>query len=382
MSLNELQVISGFIERAECPEDVFGSIDGGSPEKQLKKAYLGLVKALHPDRHSGDPRAEALAKDLFQQIEDLHTEAKARIARRTYGRREILPSKMPLIIKSKYVRNSSFCAGDIADLHVVSVESSRKRGNLLMKIARNPADNDLLKTECEILNQMHEHKRFASSKLNDAVPTIVDSFILDDGRKRRVNVMNRYEGFIDGVFVRQRFPIGVDGRTIAWMWKRLLVLLEWTYKLGFVHGAVLPPHVLFYPDNDGNTSKIDDRKHSIRLVDWCYAVPHKSRTRLSAWIPGWEHFYAPEILKKEKLGPWTDLYMGAQTMLYLSGGYPPAKSFPDSIPAPIIESLKKCLRDTPSKRPQDIGEYFDEFVETIRKVYGARRWHEFNVPGI
>jgi hypothetical protein len=376
MSVTELQVISNFMERATCPEDVFGKLPGNAVQG-LKTAYRYLAKALHPDKHMSDPAALSLAKILFQQLEDFNKEALARIADGTYGQRKPLPGKIPVVISGKYVIERPLCAGDLADLYVASKESSSKKADFVLKVARNASDNDLLRNEQAVIDVLQE--RLPDDTWATTVPKVVDGLLLDTGvgLKRRMNVMTNFSGFYNGEEIRRRVPGGVDARTLVWMWKRLILLIEWTYKIGYIHGAVLPPHVMFYPDNDG--AKIRDiRKHSIRLVDWTYAIEHRTRTRLSAWAPKYQNFYAPEILAKEKLGPWTDLYMGATTMLYLAAG----ENVLTQIPEDICKSLVSCVQRDPARRPQSIGKYFESFDAIARKTYGAPRYHEFVLPGI
>lgn len=377
MSLEQLRVIAGFLERSVCPEDVFGNLPDNS-EEHLKTTYRQLAKALHPDSHVGDLAAATLANDLFLQLETFHQEAIRRLKSGSYGNREPLPHKAPIILKRKYVVDRLVCVGDISDVYYSSLESSGKRETMLLKVVRKDDDNDLLRAEASALERLHQR---LSPAWATCVPTLLESFLMDDGGpKRRVNVLSRFDGFLDGEEIIKRLPKGVDGRTLAWMWKRLLVLMDWSHKIGLVHGAILPPHVMFYPDNDGGKAR-DVRKHSIRLVDWCYSVDFEKRTRLSAWVPSYKHLYAPEILAKEKLGPWTDLYMGAATMMYLGGvhfGEKYTGNDPDK--EKILSSIYECLYPDPSKRPQDILKYFRQFTSLLKSIYGAPKFHEFKVP--
>ena len=382
MSINELQIIADFLSRAMCPEDVFGKLV--NQEEDLKHSFRKLAKAVHPDLYV-DSSAKELATKWFKELEKMRGFAEEAIMKGEYGKYEHrFPWKIPVLIKGKYVIESPFKAGQIADLFSASIESS-KNSNVLLKIARNAKDNDLLFAEKAILDQFHE--KLASKGAKDwpqTIPTISDSFLYDDGTsRRRINVMQNFSGFYSAEEIRKLLPAGVDGRTIVWMWKRLLVLMEWIDKAGIVHGAILPPHVMYYPDNDGRTVK-DVRKHSVRLVDWCYAIDLKSRSKLSAWVPEYEDFYAPEILAKEKLGAYTDLYMGATTMLHLAG----MKVFSSSnlsyanrdIPGSILGSILNCTEPNPSKRPQSIGKYFEEFTEIAKKEYGKPQYHDFILP--
>jgi serine/threonine protein kinase len=281
----------------------------------------------------------------------------------------------------------------LCSLHLASIESSKTRSNYLLKMARDSKDNDLLVAEQKILEKIRSEMKARKSKWPETIPEIKESFLMDDGRtRRRINVMKPFDGFYTAEEIRRRLPKGINGdpagsndpgRTIGWMWKRLLGLLDWTTNCGFVHGAILPPHVMYFPDSDSN-DKMDVRRHSIRLVDWCYAVDYEKRTRLSAWVPEYKDFYAPEILEKKKLGPYTDLYMGAKTMLYLVGAKWKSStkvSIPPEVPVSIQKSILSCIRTDPAHRPQNIDAYKNDFTKILEKEYGASKYHNFVLPG-
>jgi hypothetical protein len=383
----ELTIIAGFIDRAICVEDVFGKIGTTRKEQEsgLKQAYHRLTRVIHPDKYDTDPTAKALAENSFKNLVRILSIAETIVKQGSYGTRAKLPWKIPTVIKGKYVIESPYCAGNIADLYSASLESSKQQANLLLKVARGAADNDLLRNEANVLNKIRQRmKEKGSPDWPGTIPHIIDSFLLEEkGQRRAVNVMERFEGFYNAVEIRNALPNGVDGRTLAWMWKRLLVLMEWIAKIGYIHGAILPSHVMFFPDNDGNVAK-DKRKHSIRLVDWCYAVEYKNRTRLSAWVSFFKDFYAPEVIERKPLGPWTDLYMGAMTMLYLAGAKMNSKGVVNlsnpEVPMSIQAELFRCVVTKPKDRPQSVGTYFEQFSAVVRKEYGPPKYHNFDLP--
>jgi hypothetical protein len=55
--------------------------------------------------------------------------------------------------------------------------------------------------------------------------------------------------------VRRAYPRGIEPRPSIWIWRRILELLAFVHASGFVHGAVLPPHLL-----------IEQGEHGVRLV--------------------------------------------------------------------------------------------------------------------
>ena len=60
--------------------------------------------------------------------------------------------------------------------------------------------------------------------------------------------------------VRAAFPGGLDARHAVWIWRRLLELLGWVHRCGWVHGAASPGHVV-----------VEEREHGAMLVSWSHA---------------------------------------------------------------------------------------------------------------
>jgi hypothetical protein len=344
--MSELEIIYDRLDSACCPEEIFGT--GDDPSVVFKK----LARACHPDRFPGDPKA----KDAFQKLNALKLEADKRVRDGRWGKRIPLPHCVPLQI-GKYKAKPHPRIGDVADLYTV------EGGKALVKVARHHDDNDLLRAEANTLRCLEQ----ITTVVKDGVPKLQDNFWIDGTWKREANVLSYFPGFISAQMVRQK--VTVDHRTSVWMFKRILALLTWVHHYKLIHGAILPPHVLFYPDNDGRKG-VDERKHSIRLVDWCYSLDFNQRTRLSSWVPAWQDHYAPELLGKTFIGPPSDLYMAAKLMVYLCGNkFPPA----------LGKVLKKCLVPDPTKRYQKAGEVLEDWKQAAAAEFGAPKWHDFNV---
>ena len=345
--MNELEFIYERLDSACCPEEVFGT--GDDPGVVFKK----LARACHPDMYPGVPRAN----EVFKKLAALKDEADRRVKDGRWGKRIPLPHCVPLTI-GKYKAKPHPRVGDIADLYTVDGKA------LLIKVARHHDDNDLLRAEVNALNILENIK----PPVQDGVPKLLDNFYVDGTWKREANVITLFPGFVSAQQIRQK--MGVDARTTVWMFKRLLSLLSWVHHFKLIHGAILPPHVLFYPDNDGKTGN-DPRKHSIRLIDWCYSVDFANRTRLSSWVPAWQDHYAPELLSKKFIGPQSDIYMGAKLIRYLCH---------DALPGELEGVLTRCLNPDPKQRYQKAGAVFDDWVKAATKEFGTPKWHAFNLP--
>ncbi len=345
--MSELELIYDRLDSACCPEDVFGS--GDDPSVVFRK----LARAVHPDLHPSEPTT---AKKAFQKLTALKDAADERVKKGVYGKRLPLPHCKPMEI-GKYKAKPRPEIGDVADLYRVDGKPA------LVKVARHHDDNDLLRAEIVALRTLEQIK----PPVQDGVPKVLDNFWIEGTWKREANVMTFFPGFMTAQQVHAKMTI--DAQTSVWMFKRLLTLLTWVHHFNLVHGAILPPHVLFYPDNDGVKDVVDPRKHSIRLIDWCYSVDFTQRTRLSSWVPAWQDHYAPELLTKKLIGPPSDLFMAARLIQYLCG----------KLPDRMEKVLTKCLNPDPSKRYQKAGEVFEDWKAAAAAEFGVPKWHDFNV---
>lgn len=276
------------------------------------------------------------------------------------------------MMKFKYKQDVYLCAGDIADLMLACFENNGVGTQVVIKKSRTSWDSDLMISEVNTLFDLKHEKFPKDNPYAFSIPKVFDAFPM---KGQYVTVLEAFHGFFDCEGIRQ-LGASIDGRTLAWMWKRLVGLLSWVHHFGYIHGAILPPHVMFWPDG---TLK-DERTHSVRLVDWCYSV--KNKNRLKAWVPDYKDFYPPEVINKHLVGPWTDLYMGAKTMLYLCGGDVKKNKWPARIPGQMVVSLNKCLQPNNRLRPQTASECFAEFTNIVGSVYGPRKFHEFKLPGV
>ncbi|WP_328460498.1 molecular chaperone DnaJ [Actinoplanes sp. NBC_00393] len=240
------------------------------------KTYRKWVKVVHPDTVSA--AQSATATQAFAKLSALYAEAGA-------NRKQ----------SASRPGNSRLHRGDIADFY-------EKDGDALLKVPRDPADNDLMRAEATALRTLREN---GHPKFRAYAPRLLDTFTFEDrDRKRRtVNVLRRQHG------MRPIQQIGslADG---IWIWRKLLVALGWAHRAGVIHGAVLEPHVLIHPEFRGLT-----------LVDWCY-----SGDRPQAIVKAWKSAYPPEVLHDRTATPATDIYMANGLITRLLG---------DKMPAPL-----------------------------------------------
>jgi serine/threonine protein kinase len=187
----------------------------------------------------------------------------------------------------------------------------------------------------------------------------VESFSNDS---RQINAFKWREGLCSGEQVRDRHHRGLDGRHLGWMFNRMLEALGFVHRQGFVHGAVLPPHVLFHAES-----------HGMLLIGWIHA--EKANTALKIAPERFRDWYPPECRKKHPATPSVDIYLAAKTVIYLAGGDPVLNRFPDHVPPAIERFVKSCLLESPSMRCQDAWEVRHDFGQVLEGLYGPPAFH-------
>lgn len=341
------------LHRATMPEDVFGSLppDGRAA---LRRRYHELVATAHPDRN---PQQVAAANEACGALRRWYELAQQRVADGTYG---LTPRIEVVTHQRRYVGHAPPVHGDLCDLYPASGAGEA----VLLKIARNGRNNDLLANEARTLRQLA--RELDGQPLRAHFPTLVESFLLRDqaGVQRQGNVLLAETGYITLADVLRAYPSGIAAADAAWMFNRLLAALGVAHDQGIVHGAVLPPHVLIRPAD-----------HNGMLIDWCYSVP--SGTALLALSPPYAAHYPPEVAAKLPATPATDLYMAARCMLLLLGGQGASLEPPASVPPAVRALLRACLLPSPQRRAQDAWQLFDDFRTILLDLYGPPTFRPF-----
>ncbi len=252
-----------------------------------------------------------------------------------------------------YRLTGELATGDLCE--VVLATSGRKE--FLLKVPRQAEAGELLAKERELLLELTGPASLAPYR--QYLPRLVDSFRSGDCR---VNAFAWRDGLLTAEELRLRHPRGVDGRHVAWMFNRTLEVLGYAHQRGWLHGAVLPPHLLF-----------DVANHGLVLVDWIHAerIGQPLRIVSERFLP----WYPPECHRREPATPSTDLFLAARSMIYLAAGDPLAGVLPPDIPVEMADFFGRCLHDSPSARSQDAWQLRDEFAELLGRLYGPPQFH-------
>ena len=354
MDVKEMQRI---MAKAKCPEDVFGELKNTT----LKDVYRLLAKALHPDRN---PTEAVAATAAFAELTAWYDRAQAKAAAGTYGDRDALDKVTITSKRGAYRVKSTLAAGDLSDLYLADDPDGLPS---VVKVVRNPRNGDLMNNEHAILTYMHDAWNGKGLEIMQHVPHVIDSFKIKQGAVARPALVMPYKPGITLEYAGDAFAASalyIDPRDLAWMINRMLSALLACHQAGYVHGAVLPPHIYLHPDTHGG-----------QLLDWSYAV--KNGEMLKAIPMAWRSYYPPEVVRpdKPKRQPatfGTDLYMLAKSIWSVT-------DCGATLPKQYAGLFRACLLG-PGHRSDDVFELFKELQDVLSALYGPKKFREFKLP--
>lgn len=252
---------------------------------------------------------------------------------------------------------ASLGSGDVSDVYSAA-DGGRKR---VVKIAKSSEAGHHLRREFQILRTLTENNP-SSSHLR-YLPRPVEC---DESDERTVSIYERGTGDYTASQLRERFPRGLDGRHVAWMFNRMLEVLGFVHEQGWIHGAVLPSHLLF-----------DTESHGLELLGWTHAV--RIGCPIEFAPSGFIDWYPEECRVREPATPSVDIFLAAKCAVFLAGGDPVRGAMPDSLPKLLRGFLKSCLLESVRMRPQDAWKLHAEFKGLLERVYGPPQFHPLHV---
>jgi hypothetical protein len=244
---------------------------------------------------------------------------------------------------------------------------------VLLKVARSRDAEAHLTRGWRALERLHESEAQGAEFFTSLLPQLVSFGPLKDRDGRLCAVFRWRSGFVhtfDDVLAAH--PGGVDGKAAVWLWKRALELLGWVHRSGWVHGAVLPAHLL-----------VNARDHGVVLTGWSAATPNAvaARERLSVCSAAAREMYPAAQWGGAPATTRSDLTMTARCVLKVLGGDVSSGGVPSAVPAPLAALLEAYL-DERSTAPTDDAWALKDLVSAAGKAaYGPPRFHRLHMPG-
>lgn len=316
--MKTLAEVATQILQANSPAELFGA----DPKADFKRFAI----ICHPDKYATDKAKASLAAKAFKHLNELYAKCKNGHA----------PAAMPTIIGGVEI-DRQLAVGDVCNVYLSD------QGNVV-KVPLSEADNDLMKKEWSVLKALHQS--ITDPRFGRYFPDPLDSTRV---KKSRVNLLS----YVDlGVPLHTlALEYDITFRHVVWIMNRALTAIGTAHQHGYVHGACIPPHLLYLPEN-----------HGLVLIDWTSASKLDTDESTPYVSKEWERLYPREIRKKETYTS-TDIYMVAKSIL-------------DVIDANIIPKRFRPLFDYATagsvyQRPHDAWAFQAQWKKAAAEQYGS-----------
>lgn len=335
-------------------------------QEEIKQAFRKLARKYHPD-----VAKTKKAEERFKQIAEAHEVLSDPDKRKRYDDHGTAAPIFIVTKNGKYQLSKLLCSGDLADIHLAEYNGEK----FVLKVAKDPSNNDLIENEARVLNAIYPPKQVEEKRYR-YLPRLRETLKIDtDGKHRQMNVIGWLENYYTLSEVRDAYSRHLAMEHGVWMFNRILEGLSFIHDTKkYVHGAVLPDHVMVYASGRDK----DPFNHGARIIDWCYAVPLNGTVR--AISPKFISYYPPELLNKKPVTPATDIYMAAKCIIHVLGGDVMVNSLPSHIPSYFSRFLKGCVLSNQAARPQDAWALHEELKDFMAKHYGPKKYVPFNMP--
>jgi serine/threonine protein kinase len=193
-----------------------------------------------------------------------------------------------------------------------------------------------------------------------------------EGQNRPVAVY-KYRNLFDWSLedIKLAYPDGVCERTVVWMWRRILQLLQFVHASGSVHGALLPSHIIINAPNHGGAlvgwSACVRRGQEITLID----------ERQRDFYPSFRTDEQALIASRE-----LDLYMLARCMIWIVGGDVRTGQLPRTVPRKLATLLRDAagFGQNPLGVPLGAMEMSLQVKQVAREVFGPAAFVPLPLP--
>lgn len=287
---------------------------------------------VHPDRWPND---KDWAESTFKRFGQLYDLARS-------------PMKLESAEHVYELFKESISRGELRNVYLAKVKNSPRI--IKVPVITNSVANNLAAKEMEVCRQLHEpptNCNWDYEAYTQYYPKPIESFI-SASDKRRVNVFDWPGKVYSAVEIKDRYPKGLDGRHVAWMFRRLMVALGYAHRRGWCHGAVVPEHTMY---------RVSD--HGLVLTGWIHA---ENPTKPIKYVPkNRKSWYPRDIQKTKILTPGTDIYMASTLALWLADHR--------ELPGSLKQFFNGC-RLLGVNQPQDAWEIHDEFSTVLKREYG------------
>jgi len=342
------------LENCKYPEDVFGVPHSSKPEKEIQHTYRTLVKA-YPIQPGIQTKEEVkICNDILLLLNKFYEEAKQKLELGTYGDKTSTAEEEVFILKTRkneYSVSQHILQDDYSDFYLAECNGKK----VCIKIITEANDNDLIENEYKIMKKL---------KYN-SLQNIEEKFRSDD---HRLGLVFSYVEGITFEELHSRYSKGVPAIHIAWIMDRLFSVIGYIHSKGIVHGNLHPSNIIVTPSD-----------HNVIITDFTFSIKdyHKKMKKYKVV----NEFSAPEIEKKFKVHPASDMYSLGKCMLYISGGKEKPFWFPKDLHWKISDLIEGMMNYSPDSRSSDAWKLWHELQNVRNEVFGKHKFIKTDLKG-
>lgn len=328
------------ILKANTAQELFGAAP-----KRANIIYRRLARQSHPDMFL-DPAEKLIAGKAFAHLSELWEAYNN--GGSTTGNKSTVN-----IIKTKrhtYSIQERIGIEGVFSRHAATYDDGHENATLLF--LKNPAEADLGQTHATRIKELQDK---VPEKFRYFYPELVETFRhQDDTRVERLVVAQKApEGFVSATKILEVYPNGIDGRDIAWIFKRMLVAVGNAHDQNIVHGAPTLAAFLIHPEH-----------HGIILDRWEYSV-EMGKKMVSLPLDK-KDIYPQYVFDGNPVDHSLDLNILADTIMSL---------LPENAPVQFKAFFKACkLQKTLSA-----ARLLSEFDALLKRLYGEPKFHPFTL---
>lgn len=325
------------------------SFFAGLDKKEARKKYRVYARSVHPDMVASSLGDVDQASRAFVKLEQLWSTYQVNL--NSSGTTSSVTSfRIPTRSHEFLVDNRS-TFGPFVKFDATYDDGHK---NAMVMITKNPRDNDLMDAHVQAVRAL---KKDVPEEYRAFYPDMIDFFRVMQAGGRHHGVVHapQPETFYTIEDILKRYPGGLDGRQIGWIWRRVLVAIGNAHDVGIINGSITPDNVWISPE-----------LHGVIIPLWAYSVK-KGTPQISAVNSKYKDMYPSRVLRNKELVKGDDIAMSASCML---------KLFKHNDEPRILRFLERCVTDARSRNAAD---WLALFTHELGEVYGPPRFATFSM---
>lgn len=306
-----------------------------------KKEYRMLLKQTHPDMHPG---AADKAQKAFVHVNYIWTHKPT--ATQPEGTKPQPPSNTISTKKHEYfITRTETPVNNIITYQTVYDSISKAT----IYLANHPKVSELLLSGTKNLKTI---KTSIPEMYHEYFPETIDVFRLNtNGTKLAGTVHEDLSEYYTLREVINAYPKGVDGKDLAWMYRRMLVAVGNTHDAGYTHNAPTLDSFILHPET-----------HLVKLINWQFSTPAGTKPPMTTSET------KPILGDPPESSVKNDITITAATA---------SKLVNPKLTHPRIVKHLNAIQKYPTGTAK---EALREFDELIYELWGPRKFHRFTMP--